>query len=146
MKRRVMPHAPRALIVGMALVGWVWSVWALLAALVGGAGLRCDDACGGQGWRRNPDAWQWDGIVALGVLAFLAGTALVLLVWRRKRAFAAAALIVAVGSVLVLGTGLSSDWLEHLDRRSAGELLAILAGIAAPVAAVVLAAPRPEQG
>jgi hypothetical protein len=134
-----MPHVPRVFIVALAFVGWLWSGWALLAGLLWGAALRCDEACDGQGWRRSPDAWQWNGIVVLGVVAFIAGTALVIFVWRRRRAYAAAALVIELGAVLVLGTALSPEWLEHLDRRSAGELAAMLAGIAAPIVAVVLA-------
>lgn len=134
-----MPDVPRAVTVGLAFVGWLWSGWALLAGLVWGAGLRCDKACDGPGWRRASDAWQWHGVVALGVVAFVAGTALVIFVWQRRRAYAAAALLVAFGAVLVLATVLSPEWLEHLDRRSAGELVALLAGTTAPIAAVVLA-------
>ena len=40
-------------------------------------GLRCDDNCSSApGWRNDPNAWQWDGIVVLALV--ILGSALVL--------------------------------------------------------------------
>ena len=129
-----------------ALVAWVWSSGVLVAALAWGVGLRCDESCGGPGWRRSPDGWQWDGVVALGVLAFLAGTALVVLVWRARRVLAAAAFFVGLGAVLALATALSPEWPEHVDSMSGQEALVFLSGLGAPIAAVLLAVRRGGEG
>jgi hypothetical protein len=86
----------------IAAVAWVATAWTLLASFVWGATLRCDDHCGGLDWRNTNDAWQWDAIVALGVLAFIAGTAHIVLVWKRRRYLAVAALVTAAISVLAL--------------------------------------------
>ncbi len=135
-----MAPASRVFLVALALVGWLWSGWALAAGLTWGLALRCDEACDGGGWRRSPDAWQWKGVAGLGVVAFLAGTALLLSVWRRRAWYAAASLLLGLVAVLLLATALSPEWPEHLGRRSPGELAALAAGLVAPIAAVALAA------
>jgi hypothetical protein len=123
----------------LAFVSWLWSGGALLASLVWGVGLRCDDACDGKGWRRSLDAWQWNGVIALGFVAFAAGTALLFFVWRTRRVYAASAFLVGLGAVLALATALSPQWAEHFGRRSVEELALFLAGATAPIGAVVLA-------
>jgi hypothetical protein len=134
-----MPSLSRVTALLLAFVTWLWSAGVLLAGLVWGAGLRCDDACDGQGWRRSEDAWQWDGVVVLGGAAFLAGTALILYVWRRKRLYAAGAFIAGLSATLGLATALSPEWAQHLDRVNAGEALLFVVGLCAPVVAVLLA-------
>jgi hypothetical protein len=129
-----------------ALIAWVWSGGVLLAALAWGVGLRCDESCGGPGWRRSPDGWQWDAVVALGVLGFLAGMILVVFVWRGRRVLAAAAFLVGLGAVLTLATALSPEWPEHVDSMSANEAMVFLAGLGAPVAAVLLSARGEREG
>jgi hypothetical protein len=32
--------------------------------------VRCGDSCGGAGWRKDPDAWQWIPLSILGIGAF----------------------------------------------------------------------------
>jgi len=86
----------------IAAVAWVATAWALLGAFVWGATLRCDDHCTGLGWRNTDGAWQWHAVVALGVIAFAAGTAHVVLVWRRRGYLAIGALLVAAVAVLAL--------------------------------------------
>ena len=126
----------------LALVAWFCSGWALLAALFWGLDLKCDDSCSsGGGWRHDPDAWQWDAMAALGVFAFLAGGALFVSVWRRKPWFGAAAVVVGLFATYQLANLFSSDWIGHFDRRSAGELLLIAAGVFGPVCAVLLTVP-----
>lgn len=126
----------------LALAAWACSSVALLAGLLWGLGLKCDDSCSeGPGWGEDPDAWQWNGIAALGVLTFLAGGALFLFVWRRRPVLAAGAILVGFIAVGVLTSALSSEWLDHLDRRSPGELILIGAGIFAPILAVLLTVP-----
>jgi hypothetical protein len=131
----------------LALIAWFCSGWALLVGLVWGLGLKCDDSCSSVGgWRHDPDAWQWNGLAALGVLAFLAGGALVLFVWWRKPLYGAGAAVVGVVAVVVMANAFSSDWIEHFDRRSPGELLLIMAGVFAPILAVLLAMPKVVGG
>ena len=130
------PRRPLALL--LALVTWAWSAGALLAALMWGVALRCDDSCGGREWRRREDAWQWDGVVALGVVAFLAATAFFFFVWRRRAGYAAGVFGIALAAVLALATSLSPEWAEHLTRVEADEALLFLLGLVAPIAAVLL--------
>jgi peptidoglycan/LPS O-acetylase OafA/YrhL len=110
--------------------------------------LRCDESCGGSGWRHTPDAWQWNALVVLGATAFVAGGALVFFVWRGRRLYAAASVAVGLCAVLVLASAFSPEWPSHFDRRSPGELLLALVGVAAPLAAVLFARPprRDETG
>jgi hypothetical protein len=131
----------------LALVAWFCSGWALLVGLLWGLGLKCDDSCSSiGGWRHNPDAWHWNALAALGVLAFVSGGAFFVFVWRRKPAYAAATLAVGCAAVVLLANALSSDWIEHFDRRSPGELLLIMAGVFAPILAVLLTVPEVVRG
>jgi hypothetical protein len=133
----------RALALLLALTAWACSAWALLVGVVWGLGLKCDDSCSArEGWRGDPDAWQWNGLAALGVLAFVAGAAFFVFVWRRRPWSAAAAMVVGFGSVFVMVDPLTSEWIEHLDRRSPGELLMMTASVFAPVFAVLLTMPE----
>jgi hypothetical protein len=92
----------RLVSLSIAALAWVATAWTLLASFVWGATLRCDDHCGGLDWRNTSDAWQWNAIVALGALTFLAGTAHIVFVWKRRRYLAAAALATAAIAVLAL--------------------------------------------
>lgn len=132
----------RAAAVLLALAGWLASSGVLLASLVWGLGLRCDDACDGDGWRRTPDAWQWNGLVALGAVVFLAGTALVVFVWRRRPLAAGGAFLTGLGTALGLAFALSPRWPEHVDVSEGVTALLVLAGVAAPIAAILLTEPR----
>jgi hypothetical protein len=133
----------RAFALLLALAAWFCSGWALLIGLLWGLGLKCDDACSpDRGWRGDPDAWQWSGIAALGVVTFAAGAAFFVFVWRRKPWHAAAAMVVGFAAALVMINPLaSSEWVEHIDRRSADELLLMTASVFAPVFAVLLTMP-----
>jgi hypothetical protein len=128
----------------LASASWVFSGGVLLAGLVWGASLRCDESCGGGEWRRTMDAWQWDGVVALGAIAFLAGTALLFFVWWGRRWLAALAYLVGLGAVLTLAFALSPSWPDHFGEQ-ADETLLLLAGFLAPIAAVILTEPRRRQ-
>jgi hypothetical protein len=133
----------RVLALLLALTAWACSAWALLVGVVWGLGLKCDDSCSArEGWRGDPDAWQWNGLAALGLLAFAAGAAFFVFVWRRRPWSAAVAMIVGFGSVLVMVNPLTSEWIDHLDRRSPGELLLMTASVFAPVFAVLLTVPE----
>jgi hypothetical protein len=132
----------RGLALLLALVSWSWSAGALLAALFWGLGLRCDEACDGQGWRRSEDAWQWNGVVALGAVAFLAGTALLFFVWRRRPGYAAVGFAVGLAAVVSLASALSPEWSEHLGRLDPREALLFIIGLAAPIAAIGLTTRR----
>jgi hypothetical protein len=129
----------RALSLLLAAVSWFCSGWALLVGIVWGLGLKCDDACGpSRGWRGDPDAWQWYGVAGLGALAFVAGAAFFLLVWRRRPVLAVCAMVVGFAAVAVLTGVFTSEAIDHLDRRSPGELLFMAAGVFAPIFAVLL--------
>lgn len=138
----------RPLSVLLALAGWAGSVWVLLVGLLWGLALKCDDSCSdAPGWRENPDAWQWNGLAALGVVAFLAGGALVLFVWRRRPLLAAVAVVVGfAASALLFGGLITSEWIDHLDRRSPGELLLLIAAVFGPIFAVLLTVPGKQLG
>jgi hypothetical protein len=132
----------RVLSLLLALVAWFCSGWALLVGLVWGLGLKCDDSCGpSRGWRGDPDAWQWNGVLALGVLAFVAGGAFFIFVWRRRPLLATLAVVVGFTSTAMLAGVFSTEWIDHLDRRGGGELLLMVAGVFAPVLAVLLTLP-----
>jgi hypothetical protein len=126
------PLARFGLALLLALGAWLWSWWPLLAGLFWGVALKCDDACGGEGWRGQADAWQWQAVAGLGVAAFFAATALVLLVLLRRRNAAVAALVVELGAAVAVATMLSPHWWEHVGRNT----LAALATLAAAGAAV----------
>jgi hypothetical protein len=74
--------ALRPLAVVLALVPLGFSGVVFLGSLLWGLGLRCDESCDGDGWRRTEDAWQWNVLPALGALALICGLALVVCVWR----------------------------------------------------------------
>jgi hypothetical protein len=133
----------RPLSILLALAAWLCSAFPLLVGIVWGLGLRCDETCDqGSGWEHDPDAWQWKGLFVLGVVAFLAGAALVLFVWRRQRLYAAGAVVVGLTAALAMFGGFTSDWIDHLGRRSPPELLFLAASFLAPVLAVLLTGAR----
>ena len=130
----------RALSLLFALGAWFCSGFALLLGLLWGLGLKCDDACSPhRGWRGDPDAWQWNAIAVLGVVTFVAGFALVVFVWRRRPVWAAVAVVVGGSAALILMRPITStEWVDHLDRRSPGELLLMTTAVFAPILAVLL--------
>lgn len=137
----------RALSLLLATLAWLCSGWALLVGLMWGLGLKCDDACSPyRGWQGDPDAWQWYGVAALGVFVFACGATLFLFVLLRRPVLAGCALVAGAAAAIRLTGALSSEWIDHLDRRSPGELLLILTAVFAPILAVLLtvpATPRP---
>jgi hypothetical protein len=138
---RPTPLARFGIALVLALAAWLWSWWPLLAGLVWGFALKCDDACGGEGWRGRPDAWQWQAIAALGAAAFLTATALVLLVVLRRRRAAVGALVAEFLLAGTLMTLLAPDWWRHVDRNA----LAVLATLAAAGAAFGAVALMPSH-
>ena len=137
----------RALSLLLAALAWFCSGWALLVGIVWGLGLKCDDSCSSRdGWQGDPDAWQWYGVAGLGVLAFVSGAALFVFVWRRRPLLAAGAMIVGFASAALLtGVFNSTEWIDHLDRRSPAELFLMTAAVFAPVLAILLAPPRTRE-
>ena len=131
------PLARFGLALVLALGAWLWSWWPLLAGLFWGLALKCDDGCGGEGWRGRADAWQWQAVAGLGVAAVFAATALVLFVLFRRRNAAVAAFLVELGAGLAVATMLSPHWWEHISRNGLGAL-ATLAACGAAVGAVLL--------
>jgi hypothetical protein len=142
----------RVLSVLLALVTLFCSGLALLIGIIWGLGLKCDDACSPyNGWRGDPDAWQWNAIAALGVAVFALGFAFFMFVVNRKPWYAAATMVLGFAGAAFLTGVFSSDWIAHLDRRSPGELLLMTASVLAPVLAVLLtpsgaAEVRPDRG
>ena len=133
----------RLLALLLALASWACSAWARLVGVIYGLGLKCDESCGNEpGWRGDPDAWQWYGIAGLGGLAFAAGGALFLFVLLRRPLPAATAVVVGFAAVVILSGAASTEWIEHLDRRSGGEFLLMLTGAFAPILAVLLTVPE----
>ncbi len=88
--------------------------------------------------RGDPDAWQWYGIAGLGVRVFGAGGTLFLFVLLRRPLLSAASVLVGGAAAIFLTGAFSTDWIDHLDRRSGGELLLIVASVFAPILAVLL--------
>jgi hypothetical protein len=137
----------RILSVLLALVALFCSGWGLLIGVVWGLGLKCDDACSPyDGWRGDPDAWQWNAIAALGVAVFALGFAFFVFVLRRKPWYAAATMVVGFAGAALLTGVFSSEWIDHLDRRSFGELLLMTASVFAPIFAVLLTMPGRPSG
>ena len=126
-----------------AVVGWIFSVIVALIAFFVATQVRCDESCDGAGWRRSEDGWQWDALAGLAVLVFVAGTAFVACIWRRRAGAATFAFLVGVAATLTYGIWLIPDSVDHLDRRSAGDLAVALIGVGAPLLAIVLT-PRRE--
>ena len=94
--------------------------------------------------RQDVHAWQWHGLTAIGVGAFLGGTPFLVFIWRGRPGYAYGALLVAASSTIFLLTGFSTEWVDHLDRRTGGELLLMGIGICAPLA--TLFTPPPRRG
>jgi hypothetical protein len=135
----------RWLAVLLALPALAGTGWAMLVGLLWGLGLKCDESCGdSSGWQDNPDAWQWYALAVAGVVIFAIGVAFVFLVWRGRASWAALAYTVGVVATLWFLTGFTSDWLDHLDRRSPNELAFLALVLVAPLAAL-LAARRPGR-
>lgn len=137
----------RALSVLLALVTLFCSGLALLIGIIWGLGLKCDDACSPHdGWRGDPAAWQWNAVAALGVCVFAAGFAFFLFIVLRKPWYAAATMVFGFAGAAFLTGVFSSDWIDHLDRRSPGELLVMVASAFAPVFAVLLTSSGAADG
>jgi hypothetical protein len=135
----------RVLALLLALAAWFCAGFTTLAALFWGLTLKCDDHCSSiGGWRHDPDAWQWNAMAALGVLAFVAGGVVFVSVWRRRPVFGAIGVVIGLAAVYVLAGLFSSDWMDHLGRQSGGELLLITTGVFAPIVAVLLTWTRPS--
>lgn len=69
----------------------------------------------------------------------MAGAAFVFFVWRRRPWAASVAMVVGFAAALTLINPITStEWIDHLDRRSPGELFLMMASVFAPVFAVLL--------
>jgi hypothetical protein len=121
----MMSSGLRALAVLLAAVPWVFSGIVFLGSLAWGLGLRCDESCSGDGWRRTEDAWQWNALPVLGGIAFIAGTALFVCVCLGRPWGALAALLVGAGTALFAGSWLEPGWREHLDRNVENVLVCV---------------------
>jgi hypothetical protein len=129
----------RVVSVLLALLPWVFSVVVLLASLLWGISLRCDDHCSVDTpeWRDRVDAWQWDLLPLLGGAAFLAATILVVCVWRGRGLAAFSALLLGSAATLIGGTLLVPGWHEHLARNMENVLVCVLVFGAGLVAALL---------
>ena len=126
-----------------AVLAWLFSISVLLLGLLFGLAATCDESCGqGEGWARDPRAWQWKLLAAAGVVVFACGTALLVSVWRRRRAPATASFLVGLVVTLALFTSLAPEWFHHLDRASSNTKLFFAAALASPLVALALTPPR----
>jgi hypothetical protein len=116
------------------------SGFAALSGLFWGFGLKCDDSCGDPPpWRDDVNAWQWEALGVVGVVAFGCSLVFVVALAAGRRTLASLALtawVLAAVAYLVLfrDSGLTS----HAGRGWLG--LAIVAG-----AGVVAIASRPPR-
>jgi hypothetical protein len=111
------------------LGSWLNAAFVLFVALLY-ALLRCDDNCGAQDWRHDGNAWQWDAIGSLGVVAFVAATiSMTFVIARRRRgaSWALAAYALAGLSALAIG---SSGWTETLGAALAAGGPGLILGVA----------------
>jgi hypothetical protein len=132
---------PAGLAVLLACVPWVGSRLVLVASLFFGLLSQCDESCTGDGWRHTAGAWQWNVIPLLGVVAFAAGTTLLVSVWRGRPGRAFAALLVATFAALAVAAGVqpfSHDELARHPKTVAACALIFFAGLFASL----LCAPR----
>lgn len=135
----------RALSIVFGLAAWVCSGFALLVGLFFGLAMKCGDSCsagGVGGWRHDEDAWQWEGLAALGGFVFLCGAVLFFFVLLRRPVLAALAVVAGGIGAVVMAEALSSKWIEHLDRQGGGEILLLLTAAFAPPLAVLLTVPE----
>ncbi|HEY3068823.1 MAG TPA: hypothetical protein VGJ34_00780 [Gaiellaceae bacterium] len=128
------PH-PGALL--LAAPPLIFSVVGLLVSFVL-YGLRCDEACDGDSWRRSADAWQWDLVLILGGSAFVAALAFVVCVWRIRPRGALAALLVGTGAFMVDLWWVEPDWAEHIARHQGIVLLGVAAFLSGVVSVAVI--------
>jgi hypothetical protein len=77
---------------------------------IAAGGVACDDACGGDQYWGDPDAWQWTALRALGALGVLAGI-IFAVVGRGDRRSAARRFALVVTLALI-----ASPWLLHNTR------------------------------
>jgi uncharacterized membrane protein YhaH (DUF805 family) len=108
---------PPGLAVLLACVPWVVSGLVLVASLFFGLLAQCDESCTGDGWRHTAGAWQWDLIPLLGLVAFVAGTTLLVSVWRRRPRRAFTALLVGTVAALAVAGGLQPFSHDELARH-----------------------------
>jgi hypothetical protein len=114
----------------LALGVWAFSGMILIGTLVWG-GLRCDDACGGSGWRHSADAPQWTFLPLGGAAIFLAGLAFVIFIWRARPILALTTFVLSATAAFLGLEAFSPDWNEHIGRNPGATQL---------VAAVILGA------
>jgi hypothetical protein len=134
----------RLVAVLFALVPWIFSVLVLLGSLLWGTELRCDDHCSvsSPDWRDREDAWQWNLVPLLGGVAFVAGTILVVCVWRGRAFGAFTALLLGASATLIGGTLLVPGWHEHLARNAGNVVVSVLVFTAGVLAALLATAGR----
>lgn len=113
----------------LAVPVFVVSILGLLVSF-GVSALRCDDACGGESWRRNADAWQWNVFWVLGGIAFVAAVGLMICVWRRHPWGALVSLFTVACALFVDLSWSEPHWRAVIDRHT---------GVAGLCAAVLLA-------
>lgn len=125
------PPDPIALL--LAIPVFVVSSLGLLVSFVVSA-LRCDDVCGGESWRRNADAWQWNVYLMLGGIAFIAAVVLMICVWRWHPWGALVSLITVAGALFVDLSWSEPHWRTVMGRHVGVAGLcaaALLAGLTA---------------
>jgi hypothetical protein len=118
-------------------------VW-LVASVAIGVGLRCDESCTGEGWRRTNGGWQWNLVPLVGAIAVLAALALVRYVRRGQPLAAAISLLIATGAVLFDVSWIEPGWRDHVDRHTG--LTGLCAGVfVCALVAVLFAVPASDR-
>ena len=136
------PHPVALLFAAPALV---FSIIAMLASLVIGVGLRCDDSCGGETWRRNADGWQWDLIPLLAAVGLFAAVALVVCVARGRPWHALALLLIGTAALVFDLAWVEPDWRNSIGRH-AGTAAACAMVFVSGLLSVLLAFPATARG
>ncbi len=122
----------------LGLLSWLLGA-ATLIVTASIRGLACDESCGGETWRKRQDAWQWDAVLALGVVTFVAATLFLWMIWKRRRTAATFSFVVGLTAVTAAATAYSPHWVRNLDNPHRLQNLVVgLLAVGAPLAAILL--------
>lgn len=133
---------PPILALLLGLPAWIVSTGVLFVGFLA-QGLQCDETCHGEDWRTTRGAWQWDGLLALGITTFVAGTALIAFVAFRLPWAALVSLLVGTSATIGGAIWWYPGGLEHLERHQTAILVGLAVFFAAFFAVRLAAAAAP---